>query len=524
MRQQLQTPARPRGQWRAALSQPPVRFGLRALGAYILAFLLACVSAGSRTLPFGSCVCAVLSGLPALLATVGAVLGYFTMFPFLEALEPAAAAVMLFCLSTILRQSELRQGARTLPFLAFCSTCSVGLIYALGQSPVALVWLLLRCGLAVGTVIVLRWGREQLRMRPEQTPAERTDRTAQMLLYVERLLRSGSTGEQGAELASLYDQVSDCVCLRCPGYHGCWELEAAETYRSLRAAAANFLPRGVAQAADFPQSFFARCRNLDGFVSAVNRELDNRLSRLQASNRLAEYRQVLCGQYRILANLLSDRLPQRAKSRPRFQPELGVRALGRRGSRISGDRGACFTENGLLYLLLCDGMGTGADAAQEAGRAISLLTGLLRAGAEPEEALQLLDGVYILRGDGCFSTVDLLILDLSTASGTLYKWGAAPSYLLRSGHVKKIGTAAPPPGIGTQDAYRPERLRLSLSRGETLVLVSDGAAGTRTEACLAALTSEDPQKIASEVIAQHREDGEDDMSAVVLRLHPDEAG
>ena len=521
MRQTLDAPAKPRAALRALLRQRPVRYLLRATGAYLGAFALGCLSAGSRTLPLAGCLCGCLSGTAAVAAVLGALSGYFSMFPFLDALEPAAAAVMLYALAAIVRQSDLPQTPRTLPFLSFCATCSVGLIYSVGAGGAALVWLLMRCVLAVGATAWMQRAALRFHPLPAARP-ERLNQAAESLRFAGKLLRQEPSGEAPGGIAALYDAVSDELCLRCPGYHSCWEMAAEQTYHALQDAAACFLPRGKAAAADFPQAFTARCRHLDGFVQAVNAQLDAQRHTLQASRRLTEYRTVLAQHYALLARLVAGRRPETARGTPRFRPELGVRALGRRGSRISGDRGACFTQSGMLYLLLCDGMGTGEAAAQEAKSAITLLGSLLRAGALPDEALKLLSGIYILRGDGLFSTVDLLVLDLASGVGTLYKWGAAPSYLLRGKTVKKIGTATPPPGVGTQEEDRPERLRLSLQRGEKLVLVSDGVSGVRTEACLAALAAEEPQVIASEIVAQHAEDGEDDMSAVVLRLHPDE--
>lgn len=521
MRQTLDFPLRREKRVPKWLTGRAMRFSLQLCGAYFGSLALACLSAGSRTLPIAACLCAAFSGTRALACVAGALSGYFLMFDFLQALEPSAASIMLFCLGAILRQAEIPTTARTMSFLAFCATCSVGLIYAVGLGGPVLLWLVLRCAMAVLTVQIASRLIHQEHPAPA-TPDVRTGRTADSLRLVGKLLRSQSIEDRPGDVASLYDTVCDRVCLRCPGYIGCWERSADQTYQDLRSAAAKFLPRGSAAAADFPTRFLAGCRQPDSFVAAINDEINTKLTQLQSHRRREEYRAVLSEHYRILAQLISSRIPRTARSQPRFRPELGVRALGRHGSRISGDRGACFVQSGMLYLLLCDGMGTGPDAAQEAKSAISLLSSFLRAGAQPEEALQLLNGVYILRGNGSFSTVDLLMLDLSTGSGDLFKWGAAPSYLVTKKSVKKIGTATPPPGIGNES--RPDRQRLSLQRGEKLVLVSDGAYGPATELCLASMTDADPQKIASEVVAQHAADGEDDMSAVVLCLRPDETG
>lgn len=132
------------------------------------------------------------------------------------------------------------------------------------------------------------------------------------------------------------------------------------------------------------------------------------------------------------------------KRRPICSPVLGVATAERKGSAISGDRGASFrTARHLHYILLCDGMGSGEEAMEESTASVRLLRGLLSAGFLPEDALQLLNSVYLLRDDGAFSTVDLLEADLSTGKLTLWKWGSAPSYLRRGDELEKIGTALP---------------------------------------------------------------------------------
>ena len=86
--------------------------------------------------------------------------------------------------------------------------------------------------------------------------------------------------------------------------------------------------------------------------------------------------------------------------------------------------------------MLCDGMGTGSDAAQESTTAVDTLTDLIQSGMQPDHAMEFLNGMYILRDTGCFSTMDILELSLITGQGTLYKWGAAPSYV-KSGTIVK---------------------------------------------------------------------------------------
>ena len=191
----------------------------------------------------------------------------------------------------------------------------------------------------------------------------------------------------------------------------------------------------------------------------------------QQEARLAEARAIAADQYRVLARVLRS-APEEA-AQPVYAPELGTRTRGRvRGA--DGDRVTSFRHGEWFYLLLCDGMGTGPEAARESETASSLLRRMIESGFDAQDALQTLNALYILRGDGGFSTVDLAQVSLVTGEGFLHKWGAAPSYLRSRLGIEKIGTASPPPGLGVGEAHRAGCVRLSLKRGETLVLVSDG--------------------------------------------------
>lgn len=172
------------------------------------------------------------------------------------------------------------------------------------------------------------------------------------------------------------------------------------------------------------------------------------------------------------------------------------------------------------YVLLCDGMGTGSGAQSDAQEAISVLQSLLTLGFDAMDAAAMLNELYVLRGDGCFSTVDLLEMDLCTGEGALYKWGAAPSYLKKGGTVKKIGTASPPPGLGVGEEHRAERVGLSLQRGEQLVLTTDGIPEAACEQYLRACGPLSPRELAAGVVACASESEPDDRTAVIVQLDP----
>ena len=199
---------------------------------------------------------------------------------------------------------------------------------------------------------------------------------------------------------------------------------------------------------------------------------------------------------------------------------MGVSALGRGGGKLSGDRGLSFqTEDGRFFAILCDGAGTGSEAARESLMAVDALAGLIRGGMPAANAMELLNGIYILRDEGVFSTMDILELSLITGQATLYKWGSASSFLRSGDSVKKIGSAAPPPGLGVGSTFGPEVIRLSLWGGDILALLTDGALCRDTEEVLCRYQGDSVKTLAAGLMNAAKEGGsEDDMTVVVIRL------
>jgi hypothetical protein len=353
---------------------------------------------------------------------------------------------------------------------------------------------------------------------PDARVNDSLDRAAALLDGVSRSLDRARRRELGPESAAVFDRAADQVCRSCGSWDLCWDKCAGETYRALSGAAGRIFARGEALEEDLPESFTARCIRTAGFLTAVNEELERQKLRRQFQSRLGETRAVVADQYRFLARLLqtlAQRGPDDAPEPAAFSPDFGFRARGLRGGAISGDRGSCFTVGEWYYVLLCDGMGTGEAAGSESAAAVELLSGLIRAGFDAQDALRMLNGLDILQ-DGGYTTVDLLQASLVTGEGFLHKWGAAPSYLKTARRVTVLGTAAPPPGL--ERARRPECLRVSLAEGEMLALVSDGAAGEAAEQAVRAYGGLSPRELAAAILAGGA--AADDRTAAVVRLRP----
>ncbi len=203
----------------------------------------------------------------------------------------------------------------------------------------------------------------------------------------------------------------------------------------------------------------------------------------------------------------------------------GVAAKKKDGETVSGDAGTYFKrEDGTLYVLLCDGMGSGPLANRESNLAVRLLEQFLQAGVETEHALMTLNSALALRGEeqGGFTTVDLLQVDLFSGEGSVYKLGAAPTYVKHGGSVRKITGSALPAGLTVAENSRPDCTRLRLEPGDCVLMVSDGVSGTGEDDWvrrrLADFQGDSPKELARSLITDSPEGATDDRTALVVRI------
>ena len=205
----------------------------------------------------------------------------------------------------------------------------------------------------------------------------------------------------------------------------------------------------------------------------------------------------------------------------------GVAAQTKGGETVSGDTGAWFKgDNGWLYVLLCDGMGSGPEARRESSAAVLLLEQFLRAGVEPETALKTLNAALALKGEEKlgFTTIDLLCLDLFTGEAGLYKYGAAPTYIKRKSTVSRVTGSALPAGLTDGERTAPDITRLRLEPGDCILLVSDGVAGGADDQwireTLGTFAGDSPKDLTTALLQDSRErtDTDDDRTAILLKL------
>lgn len=206
---------------------------------------------------------------------------------------------------------------------------------------------------------------------------------------------------------------------------------------------------------------------------------------------------------------------------------VGVAAVKKEGEPVSGDRGTYFkTEQGVLCVLLSDGMGSGEAAARESISVVRMLERFLRSGVEPATAMKILNSVMLLRnGDNWgYATVDLMCIDLFTGQTGFYKYGAAPSFIRTGKSVRRVKGISMAAGILAGEGETPDVVRMRLRPGGVAIIASDGVVTREDDTWLRQILLDydggDTRELARSVIRQAGQlyGYSDDMTVLAVRV------
>lgn len=312
--------------------------------------------------------------------------------------------------------------------------------------------------------------------------------------------------------AMLIQKAGERACGTCPVRKSCKEQEV------LGGLSPSLLQMPQIHMDDLPVD----CKKRNRLLQELRRSQDQLRILTADRQRQREYRSAVTQQYHFLSEYLqelADQLPQRgAGKQPRFHPEVAVCSSGK--EMANGDRCMWFAgTQSRYYLLLCDGMGTGADAAQEAKNAGGMLRRLLMAGYPAGYALRSVNSLCALRGQAGAVTVDLAEFRLDSGKVSVYKWGAAPSWLLLPTGAEQIGSGGTPPGLSVTE-NRETVDNLTMRHGEMLILLSDGIHAAQALKNVDMLLHEAPGAVAARLLERGGGEGLDDATAAVIRLTP----
>lgn len=206
---------------------------------------------------------------------------------------------------------------------------------------------------------------------------------------------------------------------------------------------------------------------------------------------------------------------------------VGIAGMKKKGEPVSGDRGTYFkTDQGVLCVILADGMGSGENAAKESINAVRTLEAFLRAGVDPAVAMKLLNSVLLLKNgeEWGYSTIDLMCVDLFTGEACFYKYGAAPSFVKNGKVIRRVRGESLAAGLCAGDGSAPDIVRMKLKPGNVALIASDGVMVESKDAWLRELLlgsdGSDTKVLAKEALRSAvRQFGcEDDMTVLAVRV------
>lgn len=413
---------------------------------------------------------------------------------------PMTAAVCLGYLVRFLPRCPkwIAKGAPAAVYLAVMGLCGKWDLYPLP-------------GLLLGGIfgnLLLHPGKATHRRGEIGVAQVRLELAAGVLNQTEQLLTEIS--ETPVDEGALVARAAEQACGSCPCRKGCRDAKRISQLPGI------LLHKPLLHQEELP----ILCRKSGRFLAELHRSQEQLRSIRADRERQREYRTAVVQQYQFLSRYLqelSDKLSRRSEAYGNnYNPEVQV--FGNRPEVSNGDRCLRFAGvGGNYYVLLCDGMGTGLGAVQEGKTAAELLRRMLCAGFPAEHALRSLNSLCALRDRAGAVTVDLAQIRLDTGKVTLYKWGAAPSYLISGTGAEKLGNATPPPGLSITDTQETTE-QFSMRRGETLVMVSDGVGEETALRCCREYGDRPVSELARNLLSWGQAGGEDDATVVTVKL------
>ena len=214
---------------------------------------------------------------------------------------------------------------------------------------------------------------------------------------------------------------------------------------------------------------------------------------------------------------------------PLYHVEAVMKQVPKKGEIVCGDSVAtALGGEDYFYCFLCDGMGSGEEAALTSKLCRVFLEKMLVCGNPKSTTLEMLNHLLCSRNTECFATVDICEIDLMLGVASFLKSGAIPSFIMRDGHLYKISGGSFPIGILSQVSA--EYTDFELCHGDVIVLCSDGIVSDAD-----ALDGEDTARFSDLLVREWTDDLEalaekvltyssdfsvrmDDMSVAFLRI------
>ncbi len=180
-------------------------------------------------------------------------------------------------------------------------------------------------------------------------------------------------------------------------------------------------------------------------------------------------------------------------------------------------------------VIIADGMGNGEKASRDSMILIDSMEELLNAGFDRDMSIRLVNGFLADKNKGeHFATLDMLLVDQYTGCASMYKHGAATTYIKRGDWLEMIKSTSLP--VGVIDGAICESCSKKLYENDLVIMMSDGM----TESIIVdnkddfmrdvimGIDSDDVDEIAEEIVTVVKNQSgnrlRDDATIIVVKL------
>ncbi len=161
-----------------------------------------------------------------------------------------------------------------------------------------------------------------------------------------------------------------------------------------------------------------------------------------------------------------------------FTVSVGVSQIPKTGETVCGDSVFRFKTDDMKYfIIICDGMGSGATARSESMLTGSLLKQFLCAGLNPKTAIAMVNSSLSLKQDrDMFSSVDMVCIDLTSGKTEFFKIGGAKSFIRHDYDVETVFCESLP--VGMLSNVSVVSVNKLLNSEDVIIMMSDGVSDT----------------------------------------------
>ena len=213
----------------------------------------------------------------------------------------------------------------------------------------------------------------------------------------------------------------------------------------------------------------------------------------------------------------------RTCEKPSLHPRLFYKQHVTNGEKYCGDSFKSFCDGlGKFYVIMCDGMGTGNNAAISGNMTSEVIKNMIRGGIDFKTSISIANSLLMSKSkDESLSTVDIFALDLYSGDAEFIKAGAASSFIRKGREIAKISSDTFP--IGILSEFSVSKTHCKLEKEDLVFIVSDGITDTgedwienmiRDEFNIIELND----KILNQAIKLREEENDDDITSIMIKI------